>query len=80
VLVLGVCGVPVAATFGIKSLGFATIAAIGALLALTCALRLHGLTRGLEPSPERISRAEANARVARALRGLWARSDGADHG
>jgi peptidoglycan/LPS O-acetylase OafA/YrhL len=79
-LVLGVVGLPVAVTGGMQSLGPGPIAAIGALLAVFGALCLVRLTRGLEPCPERITRAEANARVARALRRRWKRALGADGG
>jgi hypothetical protein len=79
-LVLGLVGVPVAASVGMQSLGLGPIAAIGALLAVSGTLCLGWLTRGLEPCPERITRAEANARVVRALRRVWTRADGADGG
>jgi hypothetical protein len=47
------------------------MAAFGLLLALFGVARLAWLTRGLERSPERITRAEGHARIARALRRLW---------
>lgn len=66
----GLFGVPCLVAFGLGSLGAAAVAPVAALLAALCALRLAWLTRDLEPTAERTTRAEANARVARALRGL----------
>jgi hypothetical protein len=70
-LALGLLGVPLVVGFGIERLGPWPIAAFGLLLALGGLLRIAWLTRGLERSPERITRAEANARIAHALRRLW---------
>lgn len=69
-LALGIFGVPAIAALGAASGGWERIAAIGIAGALLGALRLARLTRGLERVPERITRAESNARVARALRRL----------
>jgi len=72
----GLLAVPVVATLGSEALGLRGIAAIGVLLALLGALRLARLARGLEPRPERLRRAEANARVLRALRRALRRDEG----
>jgi hypothetical protein len=72
-LALGLCGVPLAALLGIARLGPGPLLALGLLLALLGVLRLALLTRGLERCPERITRAEANARVLGALRRLGTR-------
>ena len=77
-LALGLLGTPLAATLGMGRFGLRPMLAIGVLLALLGALRLALLTRGLERSPERITRAESNARVARSLRRLVRRGDGGD--
>lgn len=78
---LGLVAVPVGAALGIERLGLAPVAAIGILLALLGALRVASLARGLAPTPERITRAESNARVLRALRRRAGRPDaGADEG
>ena len=76
-LVLGLFGAPLAASIGMQAVGLGPIAVLGALLALAGGLRVAWLTRGLERSPERIARAEANARVARALRRQWKRTEAA---
>jgi len=70
-LVLGLFAAPLAASVGMGTFGLGPIAALAALLGLVGGLRLAWLTRGLERSPERLTRAEANARVALALRRLW---------
>ena len=79
-LALGLFGTPIAAAVGAGPFGLRPILAIGVLLALLGALRLALLTRGLERSPERITRAECNARVARSLRRLGKRGDGGEAG
>ena len=76
-LVLGLFAAPLAASIGMGAFGIGPIAALAALLGLVGALRLAWLTRGLERSPGRLTRAEGNARVALALRRLWNRSDAA---
>jgi hypothetical protein len=75
-LALGLLGCPLVAAFGMEPLGLRAMAAFGLLLGLFGVARLAWLTRGLERSPERITRAEASSRIARALRRLW-KGDGA---
>ncbi len=77
-LALGLLGCPLVASLAMEPLGLRPMAAFGLLLALFGGLRLAWLTRGLERSPERITRAEGNARIAQALRRLWKGSDAAD--
>jgi len=77
-LAVGLLGLPIVATLGMERLGLRSVVAIGILLALLGALRLALLTRGLEPSPERITRAESNARVVHSLRRLGKRIDGGE--
>jgi len=74
-LVLGLFAAPLAAGLGLRAFGLGPIAALGALLALVGGLRLAWLTRSLERSPERLTRAEGNARVARAMLRLWRRTE-----
>jgi hypothetical protein len=75
---LALLGCPLVASVGMESLGLRSMAAFGLLLALFGVARLAWLTRGLERSAERITRTEANARIAQALRRLWKRSVAAD--
>jgi hypothetical protein len=72
---IGLAGVPIVAMLGRELLGLASVAAIGVLLAALGALRVASLARGLAPSRERITRAESNARVARALRRVGGTTD-----
>jgi hypothetical protein len=74
-LALGIFGIPVVAALGAPSVGGHRIVAIGIAIAGLGTLRLALLTRGLERIPDRITRAESNARVARALRRLGRGAD-----
>lgn len=74
-LALGLCGPPAIATLAAEHLDLRGLLALALLGALLGALRLASLTRGLEPTPERIGRAESNARVLRALRRRLRRGD-----
>ena len=65
---VGLFGAPILAALARGRVGLPSLAALALGLALLGALRIAWLTRGLEPCPERITRAESNARVARALR------------
>ena len=71
----GLVALPIVAALGIERVGLAPVAATGVLLALLGALRVASLARGLAPTDERITRAESNARVLRALRRRAAREE-----